>query len=372
MSLFKRKPPEEEIEDSDLDGLEEEVVLEEELELPDLPPELMGEEPKKSEKDAFPLPGGAHMPLPPALGGGGALKPLPRPLPPTPKSLAEEVAPEPIALPEPPEPPKPSRSLGVYEDEFEAVEAREPMDEPEPVVKGGSALDELEKLLKPGVSRVAPGGLVKIAGTSEPEILKAFVDLVGNPITISIVENLLGKELSLEEIAAQTKNPPEKVNVILQRLVCIGLVEDFWYKTPAGKHINRFKFINTTGTLDFDLKDLGNALDVQKLDEKSAFLVELVSREGKDPRSLAIKEMGLSEASHLDQIVRFTEKFKLPNVKDLITEDAPDIEEPLPIPMGMETMPLPKMVRKKQVKSGFDEEFRAIEGYMKKLEDVDK
>lgn len=379
MSLFKRKAPENE-----------------EIEIPDLTPvppfEPHGEIENAHErgvpkKDAFPIPGGAHIPLhsahaqpapaPSAPARSVPAHSTPKPLVPARPSMP---VPRPLPRPEIPKlkaPPEPEISAPVkkidldsFKDEYEVLE---PMDEEEPVVTGReNALEELEELLRPGTTKArSVSGLVKIADVTEPEILKAFVDLVGNPITVSVIDGLVETELSLEEIAAHTNTPPEKVNTILQQLVCLGLVEEFWYRTPSGKHINKFKFVNTTGTLDFDLRGLGSALSVQKLDDMSATLVDLVSREGKVPRSLVIKELGLEEDSHLDQVVRFTERFKLPNVRGLITDGAEEIEEVAP-PVEIEPKLVPLSERAVAPKSGFEEDFEALEHYMKKLETVKK
>jgi len=332
MSLFKRKPPEKE----------------EEIEVPELtssPPRP----PIDSERDAFPLPAGAHAPVGP--------RPIPNHME-APKNLpaAERPVPEPLARPKRP-----------AEMQRAPAPEPEPMDAPEPVVERSDALSELEELLKPGAPKTRTArGLVRIADITEPEILKAFVELVANPVTVSIVDNLAGSELSLEEIAARTNNPPEKVKRVLQQLVCLGLVEDFWYKTPSEKHINKFKFVNTTGTLDFDLKDLGKGMPVEELEEKSTNLVNIISREGKVPKSLVMKELELELDTELEQILRFTERFKLPNVKTLVIGDIREIAE--------ETRPLATEVKipKTATRSGFETEFEALEGYMKKLENVKK
>ena len=279
---------------------------------------------------------------------------------------------------------------GADEAELGEAPAQKPMPRPEPPLeapapappvklnagtkpKSADALDELERLLGEGGGKEKAGGaemiggVVKVADAHEPELLRAFVELMENPITISTVDTLVGSELSLEELANKTHHPKKHVKEVMERLICLGLAEDFWYKTPSGRHINKFKFVNTRGLIEFDLEDYGRALDVETLEGRSGKLVDLVSKEGRVPKSLVMKRLGLDDVSQLEQIIRFTEKFKLPNIRESIMEEAPEIAEELVVEERLGEAPEAPVRKPGKDLSRFEAEFVELDGYMNKL-----
>ena len=178
---------------------------------------------------------------------------------------------------------------------------------------------------RPEAKKVRGGVLIK---ADEPELLRALVELVNKDSTVQVISALDGKELSVSEVMSITKLDENEVKSVLHRLVCLNLVKGFWYKSPSGVHVRKYKFETTKGLLEFDLSKLKTTLAIEDLKAKSTRLVALVTTEGKLPRSLLIKALPVMGDAQLDQVVRYTEKFKLPNIKDLITEEAKLTAEP--------------------------------------------
>ncbi len=162
---------------------------------------------------------------------------------------------------------------------------------------------------RPEAKKVRGGVLIK---ADEPELLRALVELVNKDSTVQVISALDGKELSVSEVMSITKLEENEVKSVLHRLVCLNLVKGFWYKSPSGVHVRKYKFETTKGLLEFDLSKLKTTLAIEDLKAKSTRLVALVTTEGKLPRSLLIKALPVMGDAQLDQVVRYTEKFKLP------------------------------------------------------------
>ena len=178
---------------------------------------------------------------------------------------------------------------------------------------------------RPVAKSVTGGVLVK---ADEPELLRALVDLVNKEETVQVISALDSKELSVTEISAITKLSDDDIKSVLHRFVCLDLVRGFWYKSPSGTHIRKYKFETMTGLLEFDLSLLKYTLPIDDLKAKSTRLVALITTEGKLPRSLLVKALPVMGDKQLDQVIRYTEKFKLPNIRSLVLEETKLTAEP--------------------------------------------
>ncbi len=260
---------------------------EEPLELPSSPPP----------EDLFP------GPVPVKKEEPAALKPSPKPAPrQVAKPAADETEKE-IRVPDVAAPKR--RSLPLPP----APEGMEP--------KPGDVLIDIPS--RPPARKVTGGVLIK---ADEPELLRALVDLVNKDSTVQVISALDNKELSVSEMIADTKLDEAEVKGVMHRLVCLNLVKGFWYKSPSGNHVRKYKFETTKGLLEFDLSLLKETLSIEDLKSKSTRLVALVTTEGRLPRSLLIKALPVMGDRQLDQVLRYTERFKLPNIRELITEEA--------------------------------------------------
>jgi len=272
---------------------------EEQLELPlSPPPEDLFSAPAPAPVNPSPAPARREAPV-------VAPKPVPKPIQ---KPAADEIEKE-IHVPEAAAPKR--RSLPLPP----APEGMEP--------KPGDVLIDIPS--RPQARKVTGGVLIK---ADEPELLRALVDLVNKDSTVQVISALDSKELSVSEMIADTKLDEAEVKGVMHRLVCLNLVKGFWYKSPSGNHVRKYKFETTKGLLEFDLSLLKDTLSIEDLKSKSTRLVALVTTEGRLPRSLLIKALPVMGDRQLDQVLRYTERFKLPNIRELITEEARLTAEP--------------------------------------------
>lgn len=162
----------------------------------------------------------------------------------------------------------------------------------------------------------------------DPELLRAFAEILSNRLAVDVIEALISRELSIAEIADMSQMDENEVRMIVQRLHALGMLKATWYQTKDGKHFSKYKFTETKGVIKFDLKDLKATLSVEELEAKSSKLVALVTAEGKVPKSLVMSALGLNSTTLLEQVVRYAGIFKLPDVGSMIMGEAPTTEEP--------------------------------------------
>ncbi|MFH1786654.1 MAG: hypothetical protein ABH829_03345 [archaeon] len=198
-----------------------------------------------------------------------------------------------------------------------------------------------------------------------PELVRAFVELLAKPSTATVVDVLAGNKMSVQELVRRTELDEVEVKSVLHRFVALGLARESWVKTPSGEHINKFELVSSRGEVRFDLRDLSSTLSVDALNAKSARLVELVSKEGKIPQSLAMKELDLADDRYFEQVLRYTERFKLPEIRKAVSEVAePTAEE---APSGPSSAAVRRVVRKAKLSSSKPKALDEIEHYMKDL-----
>lgn len=268
---------------------------------------------------------------------GEGEEPLELPSSPPPEDLFPEPAPAPVRKEAPPVP-KPV-AMSAREEMEREIHVPESAPKPAPAParrslplppapegmepKPGDVVIDVPS--RPQSKKVTGGVLIK---ADEPELLRALVDLVNKDSTVQVISALDGKELSVSEMVADTKLDEAEVKDVMHRLVCLNLVKGFWYKSPSGAHVRKYKFETTKGLLEFDLSLLKETLSIEDLRSKATRLVALVTTEGRLPRSLLIKALPVMSDRQLDQVLRYTERFKLPNVRELITEEARLTAEP--------------------------------------------
>lgn len=239
---------------------------------------------------------------------------------PAPAPAAEAMKPE-APFPAPPKAPEPSEAEETEGTPEGPEGAPEELIDEEFMPKG-----DMKPLFGTrGEKEVFEKGVITI---KDPELLRAFAEIVSNRAAVDVIEALIKRELSVAEITDMVQMGENEARSIVQRLHGLGMLKATWYQTKDGKHFNKYKFTETKGRVDFDLQDLKETLSIEELEAKSTKLVALVTAEGKVPKSLVMSALGLNKAILLEQIVRYAETFKLPDVGDMITGDAPTSEEP--------------------------------------------
>ncbi len=155
--------------------------------------------------------------------------------------------------------------------------------------------------------------------SSQPELLRALVELVSKSATVQLVEYLKDGEFSLAELVEKTGVDENEIKDVVHRLTCLGLVKELWYRSAAGSHIRKYKLENTKGTVEFDLLALKDTLPIEELKAKSTRLVALITTGGRLPKSVLLKALPVMDDEQLEQVIRYTEKFKLPSIRDMLT-----------------------------------------------------
>ncbi len=304
------------------------------------PPEIPLDAPAfvMPEKTEAPMPAPDEIPGAPKEAAGKFTSAAPLDIPmPTPAPVAAATKPEAPFPPKPEVPEAPEKSVeraGELDDEF--------------MPKSG------EPTFGPRAEgNVFAEGAIKI---TDPELFRAFAEIVSNRAAVEVIEALIKRELSIAELVEASQMDENSIQSIVQRLHALGMLKATWYQTKDGKHFNKYKFTDTSGTVKFDLRDLKETLSVEELEAKSTKLVALVTAEGKVPKSLVMSALGLNNDALLDQVIRFAETFKLPDVGDMITGEAPTTEEP---------DKLKKADEKESAK--LYSELEELEGYLKKI-----
>lgn len=157
---------------------------------------------------------------------------------------------------------------------------------------------------------------------SQPELLRALVELVSKNATVQVVESLKDSELSLAELVEKTGVDENEIKDIVHRLTCLGLIKELWYKSAAGSHLRKYNLENTKGTIEFDLLALKDTLPIEELKAKSTRLVALITTGGRMPKSVLLKALPVMDDGQLEQVIRYTEKFKLPSIRDMLTVES--------------------------------------------------
>jgi len=158
--------------------------------------------------------------------------------------------------------------------------------------------------------------------SAQPELLRAFVELVSKNSTVQVVEFLNNSELSLAELVEKTGIDENELKDVVHRLTCLGLIKEFWYKSTAGSHLRKYKLETTKGTIEFDLLALKNTLPIEELKAKSTRLVALITTGGRMPKSVLLRALPVMDEGQLEQVIRYTERFKLPSIRDMLTVES--------------------------------------------------
>lgn len=190
--------------------------------------------------------------------------------------------------------------------------------------------------------------------SNQPELLRAFVDVLGNENAVEIIDILRYGELSLSDLLEKTKFDEDEAKSILHKLVCLGFITVNWYQAPSGRHLRKYKLEHSRGKVEFDIVALKDTLTAEELKSKSTKLVAIVTSEGRVPKSLLVKVLALKDESQLEQVLRYTEKFELPDIRSMLTIEAKLLKEP-------------KILKAEEVEEG-----AKIKDLYKEIEEIEK
>ncbi len=160
-------------------------------------------------------------------------------------------------------------------------------------------------------------------GEKEVEVLLGFAQALVNPRIMQILQLLLQRPMSIDELSRELSAPRDEIESIIKRLVNLGVLDSEWYESleRPGEGVLKYVIRRRRGIIKFDLAYLPKALDIETLERKSEELVRIVTTKGKIPKNIAMDELGIRDEEQFEQIVRYTEKFKFPNIREMLSAE---------------------------------------------------